>query len=491
MKRRIAAWLAVWMVCLAVVPAVAAAETESGQGFGFFISVYHAKEKSYIVENTQLKSDRPVTILETLDLLVEQEYLTDYACEGLQLDSVSWEKDEKQYTLAISGGTTYYVKRNGDILSGGQLSSTVVQGDIIEWIYTDQEIIHESSSGSSKNQTQETAAPVTGQLTQEAMAAVQSACDWLSSHQEESTFYPVVMGNAGKSVDVALVNRLLAEVSKTESYSNITNLAKPVLLLSFCGFDATNMEMSGLLSELMEFEGVMRNGVFGAINTLNAYDCRDYTVPNGVLNNRAKLVEQILAMQNADGGFPIFTDSESDIDTTAMALTALSGYLEQEEVDRAVQRALNYLSENQTAAGEFGYEGEQNCESLAQVIIALSSCGVDLADARFQKGDAGLVELLLRYQKEDGGFSHLPEGESSVMPTEQAIIALAAVRKGKNPYFVASSVKNTTVISEQAQLKDVHTGTSLYVYIGAGMVALLLVTIIVGLGLKRTKREKK
>ena len=59
----------------------------------------------------------------------------------------------------------------------------------------------------------------------------------------------------------------------------------------------------------------------------------------------------------------------SDVDMTAMALTALASYQEETDVKAAVDAALTYLSDAQQADGGFMSWGESNSESCAQVIV--------------------------------------------------------------------------------------------------------------------------
>lgn len=488
MKKKLAVLLCAVLLFAAFAPVTALADGENQ--LGFFISIYHDVEDRYIVENVRLETDSSLTILETIELLKSEGYISDYTLYGRQLDSVSWEEEGANYTVSIRGNHTYFVKRNGETLSGGQLASKVVQDDIIEWLYAEMDVYSRIDTSSAASTSSVVSTPAE-HWSDTAAAAVNRACGWLQENQEDSTLYPVSMGCAGKNIDVEVVNNLLAEVSREPTYESATDIAKRILLLSFCGFDAGNAALSSLLSQLMEYDSIMGKGIFGAVNTLVAYDSRSYSVPNGVKNNRQTLVESILEMQREDGSFPIYSTSKSDIDTTAMVASALSGYTDNTKVKNAVEKAIAFLAENQTENGGFGYQGGENCESLAQVIIALSSNGISLSDERFVKGEKNLVDALLEYQTADGGFSHTLGGESAVMPTEQAIIALSAVRKGGNPYFVTGSVQNTIAVSPQVPPQEVQNEAALYLYIGVGLVVLLLATILVGVVLRRSPKQDK
>ena len=87
--------------------------------------------------------------------------------------------------------------------------------------------------------------------------------------------------------------------------------------------------------------------------------------------------------------------------------------------------------------------GNENSESSAQAIIALTSLGIDPAkDYRFVKSDASgqkhsLVDALLSYKAPGGGFKHIhKESQANGMGTDQAMEALVALKRfeeGKSP----------------------------------------------------------
>ena len=59
--------------------------------------------------------------------------------------------------------------------------------------------------------------------------------------------------------------------------------------------------------------------------------------------------------------------------------------------------------------------------------MALVELGIPLDDPRFVKNGNTLLSALLRFQNEDGGFSHMLDEDSDILATEQAFCALAAV----------------------------------------------------------------
>ena len=87
------------------------------------------------------------------------------------------------------------------------------------------------------------------------------------------------------------------------------------------------------------------------------------------------------------------------------------------------------------------------------------------------------AEALFSFQNADGGFAHLPGGESDSRATEQALIALAAYHGGENPYH----------FSIPAAEKSSDT---LWYWIG-GVVVLLALLALGGIIFWRKKHETK
>lgn len=162
-------------------------------------------------------------------------------------------------------------------------------------------------------------------------------------------------------------------------------------------------------------------------------------------DHRAGLVAEILTSQCSDGGWTLAGDT-ADVDMSAMALTALAAYKEDDEVKAAVDAALAYLSDAQQEDGGFISWGEPNSESCSQVIVALTALGIDPAtDERFIKEGGTVLDALCAFACEGGGFRHSsdqagPDG----MATEQGFYALAAYdrfRQGKTRLFDMTDIE--------------------------------------------------
>ena len=205
------------------------------------------------------------------------------------------------------------------------------------------------------------------------------------------------------------------------------------------GGDPTDFAGHDLIKEGVFFRkdaaDVDAQGISGVIFALITVDSMRYPTPEGARDDRNSLLSTLLSYQNPDGGFPQIMRL-SDPDTTAMALIALAPYLketfpevktETETVRSAADAALNYLSETQLADGAYRSMGKINCESTAQVLLALTALDIAPDDPRFVK-DSDLLTALYSFRAENGGFYHTKEDEKpSPMAGQQAALALIAL----------------------------------------------------------------
>lgn len=163
------------------------------------------------------------------------------------------------------------------------------------------------------------------------------------------------------------------------------------------------------------------SGVIAAAYSLILLDCAAY--PNE-LCSRSAVIEKLLSYEIKSGGFA-FSGSRGDPDVSAMVLTALSPYKNDPDVSPCFERTLSFLSSVQNGSGGFSSFGTENCESSSQVLIALSSSGIDAArDERFLKNGRSVCDAIMSYRRSDGGFAHISDGNSDNTATVQALLAL-------------------------------------------------------------------
>lgn len=239
-----------------------------------------------------------------------------------------------------------------------------------------------------------------------------------------------------------------------------TEYSRVAIALTAIGRDPRNVGGYNLLLPLSDFDKTVWQGLNGPVFALIAFDCGDYEIPVNpdarVQATREMYVNEILAHQREDGGFSLTDIGKSEVDITAMAITALSEYTSLTEVSKSVDKALNYLSARQLDNGGFLNEGSENIESTVQVMVALTSSGIPDSDERFVKNGKSVYDNILSY-KSDGGFLHEPDGGVNEMANEQALYALAAHERaanGKNKLYDMSDVIRVGEDTENTDISE-------------------------------------
>lgn len=183
----------------------------------------------------------------------------------------------------------------------------------------------------------------------------------------------------------------------------------------------------GTVVDILTYQG--NNGIAFA---LIALDSANFPVPDDAKWTREKLVDELLANQNNDGSWSLNKEYDApNIDITAMVLTALAPYTEEDKVQKAVEKGIDFLAKSQGEDGGFdggSAVGGVTSEATAQVIIALTANGIDPKSEQFTTS-MNLIDHLLSYQLPNGGFTHtLGESKANDIATEQALLALAAYK---------------------------------------------------------------
>lgn len=244
-----------------------------------------------------------------------------------------------------------------------------------------------------------------------------------------------------------------------------TEYSRVILALTAIGADPENVEGYNLVSFLSDFEKTVWQGVNGPIWALIALDSGNYEIPENseasVQATRDMYVNNILSAQGNDGGWSLTGSGESDVDITAMALCAISNYKSDDAVQTSISNALKFLSNAQNENGGFSSQGNDNVESVSQVIVSLCELGISADDSRFVKNGNTVVNGLMNFYAENGGFKHIYDsGAVNQMATEQALYALAALKRygeNKTSLYDMSDVEkknNDTVSENQYGLPD-------------------------------------
>lgn len=211
-----------------------------------------------------------------------------------------------------------------------------------------------------------------------------------------------------------------------------TEYSRVVITLCAIGKEPTNVGGYNLITPLLDYDSVIKQGINGPSWALIALDAAEY-------NNdeiRTKYIDLILSRQLSSGGWALNSATqEADVDITAMVLTALSSYTDNSKVKQAVDKGLSYLSDTQKSDGSFG----EYSESTSQVIVALSSLGIPVYDSRLVKNEKNAVNALMDFHIAAKGFKHTKfDKESNLMSTEQGFYALVSLMRfedGKNKLF--------------------------------------------------------
>lgn len=263
-----------------------------------------------------------------------------------------------------------------------------------------------------------------------------SVQDWIDGALTEnaglsSEWYVFALSRFG-DYDFSLYEKaLLTYLGKNQIRSASSRLKYALVLASVGSNDEYITEtMNNSIGE----QGVM-SWIYGLHMLNNGYESDTVTADEAV--------STLLTLQKADGGWAIMGEN-GETDATAMAVQALAPrYNENESVKNAVDEALGLLSEKQLDSGDFSSYGVANPESTGQVLIALTSLGIDpLTDERFIKNENTLIDGMGLYRNQDGSFSHESGkdfNETATVQTFYSLVAYLRFSDGETPLFMLDS----------------------------------------------------
>ena len=287
-----------------------------------------------------------------------------------------------------------------------------------------------------------------GKLESDINNSIEQASNWILAQDEISDWDAMVLARGNKEIPKSYLMEFQKEIQdKKGEFRNITDYAKYSIVASSLGLDATDLFGYNFIEKIYDHDNVFAQGHNGGIFALLALDSKNYKVSEDAKWTRDNIIKGLLEGQNEDGGFGWAKEQASDIDTTAMALQALSNYQDREDVKVCMEKALNYLSKNQQKDG--GYVSEwtgDSSESVAQVILALTSLNIDPVKHKGFVKDGNLVEKLLTFQAKDGGFEHQKGQGSSEFPTEQALRGLISYERFLNKELKFYDMKDAKLL---------------------------------------------
>lgn len=168
------------------------------------------------------------------------------------------------------------------------------------------------------------------------------------------------------------------------------------------------------------------------------------------------IISELLSLKNSDGGWSV-SGGNSDVDVTAMALTALAPHKGEQRVSQAINDGLSFLSSKQLSSGGFSSYGTENAESSAQVIVALTALSINpKTDSRFLKNGNSVFSALSKFRLSDGSFCHAMGGSSNGTATVQAFYSLVALWRYEHdlPSLFDLSAKGTKAVPAKSPVAD-------------------------------------
>ncbi len=287
-------------------------------------------------------------------------------------------------------------------------------------------------------------------LKETSSASVQDWIDgYLAKNADAGTeWYVIALSNYGK-YDFTSYKKALNNYLSSNEVGSASSRLKFALTLIATG-DRNSRFITDYLENSVGEQGIM-SLVFGLHILNNGYTCEKYSIKT--------LTDELLSLQSADGGWSL-TGKNGDVDVTAMTVQALSlQYRSNTDVRTAIDRALSFLSSRQNEDGTYSSYGVSNPESVSQVIIALSSLGIDAEkDTRFIKNSNNLFEALEVFRSEDGGYCHQKGKESDSTATVQVLCAAVAFKKMKNTqssFYIFGQKNNVTTETPKTEKTEV------------------------------------
>jgi len=261
-------------------------------------------------------------------------------------------------------------------------------------------------------------------------SAIEASALYILGSGDISDWEAFALARAGKSVPASYLSSVEALLKEKDGvFRNVTDYERMVLGVVSAGGDPRNIAGYDLIEKIYNNDRMTLQGTNGVMFALIALNSGNYDIPTDAKWSKEKLLNWLLDQQNEDGSFALVVGDPGIVDLTGMALGALEPYRAQDRVQKAISKAVFWLSAHQTDQG--GYQetldGTTNSEAVSQVILGLSAIGIDPTGPTFSKSKGNLVTNLLSYQLKNGGFAHNPQDQKpNEMATEQALSALVA-----------------------------------------------------------------
>ena len=273
--------------------------------------------------------------------------------------------------------------------------------------------------------------------------------NWISDSLSQnpangSEWYILALSQYGNYDFNTYKNSLRSYLENNEVTSPSSRL-KFALVLSAIG--STDSYIGRVAGEAIGKQGIM-SYIFG-LHLLNNISTD---------NTKNEVINTILSLQKSDGGWAVMGEL-GDNDVTAMTVQALAPYYKtNQNVKTAIDKALTLLSNRQKSDGDYASYGIDNPESTAQVLVALSSLGIDCEkDSRFIKNGKTLIDGIEKYRLENGSFCHQIGKDSNANATIQVFYSMVSyirMTQGKTPLYILDNAKPVKIENESANTPE-------------------------------------
>lgn len=233
-----------------------------------------------------------------------------------------------------------------------------------------------------------------------------------------------------KNVDSSILDEYTLSLTETvkgwDANIKPTDAAKAALAFTVLDKDVTDIEGVNLINLICNSERIESGTNELAYSLLAIYASRA-EIDEDALWSESDIIDKILTFQMENGGFGLFDTETADVDMTAICVQALAPYKGETEVDEAIDKAIGFLAD--TISDDWDYDGNPN--TTAQVLLALSTLGIDVSDPANGFGNSNqenIVTSLEKYRNTDGN-GYLFGDSVNTLATYQVMQAYDAYRK--------------------------------------------------------------
>ena len=319
-----------------------------------------------------------------------------------------------------------------------------------------------------------------------------------SSYLDDIIAYEALGGEAEDDLDI----------SKFESQITVGylgSMAKGVIIAKLLQKDPTQLTVNGTTVNLVEQIETMvdDNGCFGEKLGINN-EIWGLLALETVSSSKTELVANHVASEiNVDGGYWYFgfdyasnktdyTKKASSCDVTGWGIEALS-IAGKEKYSSTIEKAIQYLKNNQDNDSGFIDYGASNADTQACVVEGLSVYNREsLLNGEYDKNNKNPIDVLLSFQNEKGYFGWQSSSEDyNPYATQDAARALGTIINGSviykargdksivneepktEPTTPAEPKKDTTPTQTDKKATAVKTGddTNVVVYVSLSMMS--------------------